>query len=155
MSRSKYPKKDGAVFSQTVEYALRAVVFLADRDSPGTTQEIAEVTKVPPAYLAKVLASLGKAGLVQSRRGPGGGCVLTKPPGDLTVWEVVDAVEPLQRIRTCPLGLDAHRSRLCPLHKKMDDALAQVERAFRDTTIGELLATPTTSRPLCPFPHVP
>jgi Rrf2 family protein len=141
------------LISQTVEYALRAVVYLADRGSAATTQEVAEATKVPPAYLAKVLQSLGRAGLVGARRGPGGGCVLLKPPAELSVWAVVDAVEPLQRIRTCPLGLDSHRTRLCPLHKKLDDALAQVERAFRETTVGELLATPTTSRPLCPFPH--
>jgi Rrf2 family protein len=141
------------VISQTVEYALRAVVFLADRGEPCTTRAIAERTKVPPAYLAKVLHALGRAGLVGARRGPGGGCVLAKPPAGLTVWEVVDAVEPLQRIRACPLGLDAHRGRLCPLHKRLDDALALVEHAFRTTTVGELLATPTTSRPLCPFPH--
>jgi Rrf2 family protein len=141
------------MISQTVEYALRAVVFLADRDAPGTTQEIAEATKVPPAYLAKVLQALGRAGLIGARRGPGGGNVLLKAPAELSVWEVVDAVEPLQRIRTCPLGLDTHRLRLCPLHKKLDEALAAVEHAFRETTIGELLATPTTSRPLCPFPN--
>jgi Rrf2 family protein len=142
-----------AVISQTVEYALRAVVFLADRGTPCTTQEVAAGTKVPPAYLAKVLHELGRAGLVGARRGPGGGCALLKPPGELTVWEVVDAVDPLQRIRSCPLGLASHRVRLCPLHKKLDDALAEVERAFRATTIGELLAEPTTSRPLCPFPR--
>lgn len=141
------------MISQTVEYALRAVVFLADRTIPATAQEIAEVTKIPAAYLAKVLLALGRANLVESRRGPGGGCLLVKPAAELSVWEVVDAVEPLQRIRTCPLGLDAHRFRLCPLHKKLDDALAQVERAFRETTIGELLATPSSSRPLCPFPQ--
>jgi Rrf2 family nitric oxide-sensitive transcriptional repressor len=62
------------IFSQTVEYALRAAVWLADHDDGQTTQEIAEATKVPPSYLAKVLQSLRRAGLVHAKRGVGGGC---------------------------------------------------------------------------------
>jgi Rrf2 family protein len=144
------------MISQTVEYALRAVVYLADRpDEARTTQQIAEVTRVPPAYLAKVLHGLSKAKLVRSQRGLHGGFTLAVDPGELTIWDVVEAVDPLQRIRECPLGLAAHRVRLCPLHKRLDDALALIEKAFRDTTVAEVLAEPTTSKPLCAFPHLP
>ena len=66
--------------------------------------------------------------------------------------EIVNAVEPLGRIRECPLGLAAHGVRLCPLHKRLDNALAMVEDAFRQTTLAEILAEPTRSRPLCDFP---
>jgi hypothetical protein len=62
-------------------------------------------------------------------------------------------VEPFKRIRSCPLELESHRTKLCPLHKRLDDALAMIERAFKDTTVAEILAEPTTSKPLCPFPH--
>ncbi|MCI0461102.1 MAG: Rrf2 family transcriptional regulator [Gemmataceae bacterium] len=142
------------MISQTVEYALRAVVYLADQgDSPCTTGQIAEATKVPPAYLSKVLQNLGRAQLVHAQRGLHGGFTLSKPPAELTIWDVVQAVEPLQRIRTCPLELAAHRLRLCPLHKRLDDALALIERAFRDTTVAEILAEPSTSKPLCAFPR--
>src|SRR5262245_12826045 len=140
------------MISQTVEYALRAVVYLADEAESRTVQQIAEVTRVPPAYLSKVMQSLSRAGLVHSQRGLHGGFSLAKTPADLTIWEVVDAVEPLQRIRSCPLDLNAHRVRLCPLHKRLDDALATIEKAFRDTTVAEVLADPSTSRPLCDFP---
>jgi Rrf2 family protein len=141
------------MISQTVEYALRAVVFLADQDEPRTTQHIAEVTKVPAPYLAKVLQSLSRAHLVHSQRGLHGGFTLAKSPDALTIWDVVQAVEPFQRIRSCPLDLESHRLRLCPLHKRLDDALAMIERAFKETTVLEILAEPTTSKPLCPFPH--
>jgi Rrf2 family protein len=132
---------------------LRAVVHLAhEAPSPRTTDQIAAVTLVPEAYLSKVLQELGHAKIVQSKRGRGGGMVLTKSPSQLTILEVVDAVEPMGRIRECPLGLTAHGVRLCPLHQRLDNAWAMVEEAFRQTTLAEILAEPTRSRPLCGFP---
>jgi len=141
------------VISQTVEYALRAVVHLASEAPAGrTTDQIATATHVPRAYLSKVLQSLVRAGVVRSQRGIGGGITLTKPVDEITILEVVNAVDPMQRIRTCPLDLAAHGVHLCPLHKRLDNALATVEEAFQDTTLGELLAEPTRSISLCPFP---
>jgi Rrf2 family protein len=143
------------MISQTVEYALRAMVYLADQgDEPRTAQQIAAITRVPLPYLSKVMQSLSRGKLVHSQRGLHGGFTLTRPPADLTIWDVVQAVEPFQRIRTCPLGLAAHRIKLCPLHTRLDDALAAVEQAFRDTTLAEILAEPTASKPLCPFPRL-
>jgi Rrf2 family transcriptional regulator, nitric oxide-sensitive transcriptional repressor len=141
------------MFSQTVEYALRAVVHLADQaPAPRTTDQIATETLVPKAYLSKVLQGLCHAGIVHSRRGIGGGITLVKSPSELTILEVVNAVEPIGRIQECPLGLKAHGVHLCPLHRRLDNALAMVEEAFRRTTLAEVLAEPTTSRPLCEFP---
>src|SRR5262245_24900500 len=141
------------MISQTAEYALRAVAALASHpDEQMATGRLAEGTKVPPGYLSKVLQALGRAGLVRSRRGLGGGFELTRSTEEITVYDVVQAVDPVQRIRTCPLGLAAHGVRLCPLHKRLDDALALVEDAFRSTTLAEILAEPTESVPLCDFP---
>ena len=141
------------MFSQTVEYALRAVVHLASQaPAPRTTEQIAAATRVPPAYLAKVLQALAHAGVVRSQRGAGGGMTLVKEPALLTLLEVVNAVEPIRRIQECPLGLAAHGVRLCPLHKRLDAALASVEDAFRRTTLAEILAEPSESVPLCDFP---
>ena len=141
------------MFSQTVEYALRAVVHLADQaPSPRTTDQIADATLVPKAYLSKVIQGLCRAGIVQSKRGIGGGIALVKTPSELTILDVVNAVEPIARIRQCPLGLKTHGVRLCPLHKRMDNAFAMVEEAFRETTLAEVLAEPTRSHPLCELP---
>lgn len=141
------------MFSQTVEYALRAAVFLAqDAPEPRTTRQIAKVTRVPLAYLSKVLQGLSRAGIVQSQRGIGGGVRLSRDPADLTILEVVQAVDPIRRIATCPLKLAAHGARLCPLHRRLDDALASIETAFESTTLADLLAEPTQSVPLCNFP---
>ncbi|PQO34900.1 Rrf2 family transcriptional regulator [Bremerella cremea] len=142
------------MFSQTVEYALRAVCHLAyTAPSSSTTEEIASSTKVPVAYLSKVLQGLVRAGIVKSQRGVGGGISLTKSPEELTILEVVNAVDPIVRIGTCPLGLKAHGANLCPLHRRLDNAMASVEEAFRETTLAEVIAEPTTSIPLCEFPE--
>ncbi len=143
------------MFSQTVEYALRAVVQLASAAPEAqTTEQIARATKVPQAYLSKVLQSLVQAGIVRSQRGIGGGMALAKPPAELTILEVVNAVDPIRRIRTCPLELAAHGVNLCPLHRRVDNALAMVEDAFRSTTLQEILDEPSPSRPLCDFPTI-
>lgn len=140
------------MISQTAEYALRAIVYLAGQGEAQTTQQIAEATRVPPGYLAKVMQSLARGGLVQSQRGLHGGFTLLRSPEELTVWDVVEAVDPIQRIHTCPLGLEAHGTNLCPLHRRLDDASALVEAAFKRSTVAEMLAEPTGSAPLCEFP---
>jgi len=141
------------MFSQTVEYALRAALYLArEAPEPRTTDRIALATHVPKAYLSKVLQGLGRAGLVRSQRGLGGGMTLMQDPKALTILEVVNAVEPIRRIKECPLGLTSHGMNLCPLHRRLDNALATVEQAFRKTTLAEILAEPMTSEPLCEFP---
>ena len=144
------------MFSQTVEYALRAVVHLAsEAPSPRTTEEIAKATKVPAAYLAKVIQNLVQTGVLRSQRGIGGGIALVKKPSELTILEVVNAVDPIRRIKTCPLELAAHGVKLCPLHKRVDQALESVEMAFAKTTLQEIIDEPTESIPLCDFPNRP
>lgn len=138
------------MLSQTAEYALRAVVSMGT--SPGqplTTHAIAEKTHVPAGYLSKVLQALCKSGIVESHRGLRGGYGLARRFDELTVLDVINAVDPLKRIERCPLGLAAHRAQLCSLHKRLDEGLALVESLFRETTIAELLADGNPSQPLC------
>lgn len=143
------------MFTQTVEYALRVAVRLAATDpEPQTADDLAAATRVPRAYLAKVVQAMVRGGVAKSKRGVGGGVVLAKRPDVVSILEIVSAVDPIRRIRTCPLGLPAHGEKLCPLHRRFDDALAHVEHAFGGTTLAEVLAEPTTSVPLCPFPNV-
>lgn len=138
------------MISQTVEYALRAVVHLASVSPVNRkTQEIAEVTCVPAAYLAKVLQSLSRANIVRSQRGIGGGVSLAEDPAKITILDVVNAVEPIQRILSCPLNLKTHSGNLCPLHRRLDDAMAAAEEAFGNTTLAALINNPDQLTPLC------
>jgi Rrf2 family protein len=144
------------MFSQTVEYALRAIVCLATTpDQPRTARQIAEATRVPVPYLSKVLQGLSREGLISSQRGLHGGFMLMKSPEILTIYEVIEAVEPLPRLKECPLGLASHGTNLCPLHRRLDDAMAQVEETFRGTTLAELLSETSDSKPLCSIPTAP
>lgn len=145
------------MFSQTAEYALRATVYLASQQGmPRTTQEIAKATQVKIAYLSKVMQSLGRQGLVQSQRGLHGGFTLARPADELTILDIIAAVDPISRIKSCPLGLKDHIN-LCPLHRRLDLAMKLVEDALRESTLAELLAEPDHARgiplPLCSWPE--
>jgi Rrf2 family protein len=91
---------------------------------------------------------LVRAKLVRSQPGPGGGYALTRPARKVTILDVVNAIAPLERIRRCPLGLRAH-TRLCPLHKELDDVYAATEKAFARVTIAQLLHSTSDLVPLC------
>ena len=138
------------MFSQTVEYALRAMVVLADADGePRTTQQIANRSQVPADYLSKVMQALGRAGFVSAQRGKNGGFTLIQDSADLSILDIINAVDPIRRIERCPLGIPQHGVRLCALHRKLDNALAMVEEVFRSTTLLEMIAQPSRSKPLC------
>jgi Rrf2 family protein len=137
------------MISQTAEYALRVVVFLgALEGANATTRQIAAATQVPEGYLAKILQNLGRAGLIRAQRGLHGGSVLAGDPGSISLFDVINAVNPLPRIRKCPLNLPSHGTNLCPLHKKLDDAMAVVEQTLRDCSLADLLKQRDGSIPL-------
>ena len=137
------------VFSQTAEYALRAMVFLAERPNERwTNQQIAAGTQVPAGYLAKVLSALARAQLVVAQRGRDGGFAMTRPAVEVNILTILSAVEPIRRIHKCPLNLPEHKDKLCPLHQRLDDAMAGIERTFSASTLEELVKEMT-------FPNQP
>lgn len=138
------------MFSQTTEYALRAMAWLAlSPDSLVPTAMLAEKTKVPSHYLAKVLQQLASADLIKGRRGVRGGYRLTRPADQITLLDVVRAVAEIKRITTCPLGLENHGPNLCPLHRRIDAAAKAVIDAYSTVTLKDLIADPTSNKPLC------
>ncbi|MDR3685255.1 MAG: Rrf2 family transcriptional regulator [Geothrix sp.] len=139
------------MISKTSEYALRAMVFLAEHPaSSSPLLTIAAATQVPSGYLSKVLQQLVRAGLLTSQRGLGGGFSLARPASELSVYEVVQAVDPVSRILECPLKLPEHREELCTLHRRLDDVMEMVEHSFRLTSLADLLKKPTFPKVLDP-----
>ncbi|MGD8414149.1 MAG: Rrf2 family transcriptional regulator [Candidatus Latescibacterota bacterium] len=142
------------MLSQTVEYALRAVVTLASAEGrPMVTANLAKATDVPMGYLYKVLQQLGRRDLVQSQRGSKGGFTLRKKPEEITLLEVINAVDPFKRIHRCPMDQIQEVDVLCPLHHRIDEAMGALEKAFRDTTVDELLCDSERPYPLCMTLH--
>jgi Rrf2 family iron-sulfur cluster assembly transcriptional regulator len=78
------------------DYAARALVSLAlhaDESGPTSVRDIAERTGLPQPYLEQILLALKGAGIVRSKRGVGGGYVLARPAGEITLAEIVSAVD--------------------------------------------------------------
>lgn len=146
------------MFSHTTEYALRAMVILSsDREKVWTNTELAGLSKVPSDYLAKVLQLLSRSELIHGSRGAKGGYRLVKDPEKITILEVVQAVDPIERIKKCPLGIKSHGTNLCPLHRRLDDAAAAIETEFGKASLMELVEQgmlPGASKP-CDFPTPP
>lgn len=139
------------MLSQTAEYALRAIVHLARNTSePVTVELIANATKIPISYLAKIMQQLSRSGLTTSQRGLHGGFILSRDAAEITLYDVVNAVDPFRRILTCPMGIPEHKDGLCSLHRELDDTLATLEKRLRGTTIADVLKS--RIRPLCPLP---
>jgi Rrf2 family nitric oxide-sensitive transcriptional repressor len=138
------------MFSQSVDYALRAIVFMGMHpDCISTNEQIANTTKVPSPYLAKILKSLNRAGLIKSQRGVGGGSRLSRAADKITVLQVVNAIEPVEIIDYCPLGLVNHGINLCPMHGKFNQAITAIQTVFAESTVQDLIDEPTQSIPMC------
>lgn len=137
------------MISKTAEYALRASACMGKHaGTPLSADALAEQTKVPRRYLTRVLQDLCSAGIVRSRPGPGGGYELVVSIGELTILQVINTVDPIQRITKCPLGIKNH-TKLCPLHTELDRAYAATEKAFAGVTIQRLVDSADPMPPLC------
>lgn len=135
---------------KTAEYALRAAVMLAmARDHRLTADRLCEQTKVPRRYLHTVLQQLAAAELIDSVSGPGGGYRLACNPTETSILDVVNAVAPVERIKSCPLGIREHAT-LCPLHRTLDESYRQIELSLANVTLAQLLNSTGDPIPLCP-----
>ena len=131
---------DAAMLSTTAEYALRIMIRLAEANGDQLTSEtIAEATKVPADYTVKVLQWLGRARMVQGQRGRRGGFRLDCDPRKTTLLDVVNVIDPLERITACPLGREVHKSKLCPLHSRLDEVIALLQDTLGEMTLQSVI----------------
>lgn len=136
------------MISKTAEYALRAIACLSTNPGSAFSADIlAAQCKVPRRYLHRVLQDLVTARIISSRPGPGGGYELAFEAEELNILDIVNAVSPIERIKSCPLGIPNHMT-LCPLHEQLDRAYAATEAAFKSVTFAELMRS-TTLGPFC------
>lgn len=134
--------------SQTIEYALRATVWLAENPGvPQTTQQIADACKAPPSYLAKVMQALVRARIISAQRGPGGGFAMERDPESLPLLDVVNAIEPIQRVSHCPLGVPGHEEQRCPLHQVLDRAMKACHDVLAGHRVVDLVNKGCFARP--------
>ena len=129
------------MFSQASEYALRALTELA-RYPEGEwvlTTQLADPLELPVHYLAKVLQTLGKRGLLDSQRGRMGGFRLAKPAVEITAYDVVKALDDVRTLESCTVGEgECSDDTACPLHTLWQSLRQRFVEALETTTLKDL-----------------
>src|SRR5512147_1501351 len=105
------------------EYAIRGVLYLAQQNDGKVNMlsAIAKAQDVPPRFLAKIFQALAKAGIVKSHRGAKGGFSLARPASDVTLKDVIEAIEGPLFLNVClAVPGECSREALCPIHSVWD-----------------------------------
>ena len=131
--------------SQKLEYAMRAMIELAQRREEGAlvpARQIAEHQQIPVRFLEQQLGALSKAGLVESFRGAGGGCRIARDPNDITVAEIADAIEGQIYPVFClePSDHTCFADSRCGLQGFWADVAKAVQHVFDNTSVADLAA---------------
>lgn len=130
------------MLSQTAEYALRAVLYLAEHEGehPIPVDAIAEDLSIPRNYLSKILHTLAKRDLLSSSRGRGGGFELTVPASALPLLAVVEPFDELEGRQQCLLGrARCNDASPCAAHHRWKEMVDRVTAFFRETTVKDLI----------------
>jgi Rrf2 family protein len=123
------------------EYAIRGIIYLARQPAGkmALISEIAEASDVPQTFLAKIFQNFAKQGIVNSYRGTGGGFILGRSPSQITLREVVEAVEGPIVPNRCLIGKGVcDRDSNCPVHPVWRKVQLQVVQILESVTIEEL-----------------
>lgn len=129
------------MLSQTAEYALRTVVFLADRgETPVRIDEIAAALHIPRNYLSKVLHRLAQESILTSTRGQGGGFRLAMPAHRICLLDVVQPFDHhLGSQKRCLLGREVcSDQRACEAHEAWKEVGGRIATFFAGTTVADL-----------------
>ena len=129
-------------YGHAAEAAIRAALYLGSQPAGklSPVQGVAAATKLPKAYLSKVIQRLAQDGLVRTVRGPRGGIQLGKPAEAITLWSLVHATEGRGDPDRCALGIgNCSAKDPCPLHGRWGPLRGEFQRLLEGTTLAELL----------------
>jgi Rrf2 family protein len=144
------------VLTQTADYALRALVYLAHDHDDGyhQTRDLARTLNVPSNYLGKVLQLMAHRGIVESQRGMKGGFRLARLPEQIRLYDVLHAIDAVPHDPDCPLLTGGHQMELCTLHRRFAAMTAQYVQFLKETTLRDVLQ-PNSFPATCPGPANP
>jgi Rrf2 family nitric oxide-sensitive transcriptional repressor len=129
----------------TTDYAIRAMVFLAEEKRLVTGVEIANKMNIPPAYLLSIMGALKKAGLISGKRGNVGGYALEKPLDEISLWDVMAVTEGTMQIAPSlendPFESDGSTG-MGRVRFVYRDLQGDVENYLRGVTLKQLVDTP-------------
>jgi len=127
--------------SHTTGYAVQALCCLQNPEcNPRLIRDIAECTDIPKPYLAKIVNQLSHQGLVTTKRGYRGGIYLTRSPEDISILEIVEAIEGKAWIGECLLGMESYAAHcICPTNEAWKKIRIQIEQMLRDTKLSDVI----------------
>lgn len=123
--------------TKQADYAVRAMVYLAnlEPEKRAATSQIAEVKKIPPSFLAKIISQLSINGLINTSRGAHGGVMLSRPANRISLLEVVEAIDGPISLNECAIHPDAcENSADCPMNEIWSEAQTDLVNKLRATT---------------------
>lgn len=126
--------------TRQADYALRAMVYLArlGPEERAATKKIAEVQKIPPSFLAKIISQLSIAKLIDTSRGARGGVKLARPAKAVSLLEVVEAIDGPIALNDCTVSPGkCEDAANCPLHDIWQEAQDELVAKLRDTTFDK------------------
>lgn len=126
--------------SKKIDYGLLAINYMATHEEHEitNTKQIAEEYNIPVELLAKVLQRLAKKGLVASQNGPKGGYALAKPPDNITVADVVEAIEGPIRIADCYKDDRCLQMGRCSIRSPIEKIQASIIRLLHGMTLAQI-----------------
>ena len=130
------------MLSQTAEYALRAVLHLAQHADarPIRVHEMADALQIPQNYLSKILHQLARHGVLVSLRGKAGGFRLARAPDAVALTTIITPFDRVDERRRCLLGRPQCSDRTaCAAHTRWKEVADTVAEFFRETTVADLL----------------
>lgn len=128
-------------YSKATNYALHTMVYLAliPRGRTIGVRPLAEIQKVSPSYLSKVLTKLVKAGFVMSASGVNGGYKLIKDVEDISFLDIIHAVEGTASLFDCDANNEFHERRDCYIQQVMKKAEIKMEEYLKEHTVADVL----------------
>jgi Rrf2 family protein len=129
------------ILSRTSQYALQALIYMATqpRATPVLNRDIAARLGVPTAYLAKILQTFAKSGVLHSSRGRLGGFSLRLAPEGITLMSILHVTEGPSFTGTCLLGLKVcSDATACPVHNKWKPVKERIIALLEEQTLDKL-----------------
>ncbi len=129
------------MFSRSVEYAIRAMTFLATQPTGRLTgaREISQAEKIPAPFLWKILQGLARQRLIRSFRGVRGGYELARPASEITLENIIQAIDTTEAVESCVLGLpQCSEENPCPMHPVWKDLKLELSEMLRNNTLADL-----------------
>src|SRR5512147_2403594 len=127
--------------TRQADYAVRAVLYLANNgDERAATSQVAQEQNIPPSFLAKIISQLSIAGLLHTSRGARGGVTLAREPKEISLLEVIEAIDGPIQLNEC-VGENGACTfdNDCPLRPVWCEAQDQLVQRLKSTTLAHLL----------------